>query len=347
MAKTLHFDSQADYQRWLAFGQMHGKFRHHGGKGTPVIKIAGKTHRVKHGRKNPAELVVFANPRKRKGNATHMRVGGVVGKVIDTRGTVGQPEYLLETKDGKQVWVKPRYAPRTNNGKRKPNPHREGCNCAICKNARGETHSPGCGCAVCNRNRHGRAKKNGLKNPSVIINRANPRREKLRRRRRNSNDANEAVRLYQTFHGKDPSGVIEKQVSAAMRMEYTALGDLEYLIVEPPGKPVVKIDCEGDRVKLASSADGAQLYLIGGNQNVTDMLGKFTDDASKDFIELGTAIEVQYFAHKAVGNFQPVSYYHKFGEESGVAPVAMFDRLKKQIFLIGGEYRIEAPGIVN
>lgn len=434
-------------------------------------------------------------------NPTHMRVDGVVGKVVDTRGSAGSPEYLLETKDGKRVWVKPRHRPRLNT---KSNPHRAGCSCAICKNARGEKHAPGCGCAICQRNRGGKSKtrgnpkqfsgwksfskyeKNFLRrihvkaprnekevqaakemlrkidvtnarhrstNPDLydairhgdrvtIVNRFGQQRtgravmrgpagwvlnmggphgtpaiaspenvtrvkksnraeppigwqqwqdqmykritkilkaqgkadnytlgdleqaektadrqlraelgggyERNSRHRNQADEMGQAVKLYQTFHGKDPSGIVEKHVSAAMRLEYTALGDLEYLIVVPEdSRKAVKIDFEGDHVKLAASPEGNQLYFIGGNQNLASCLDKFTDDPSKDFIELGSASELQYFAHKSVSNFQPVSYFHKFGEESGSLPMAFYDKLKKQVFLIGGEYRIEAPGITN
>lgn len=296
---------------------------------------------------NPAELVIFGNPKRK--NATWMRVAGVVGKLVSTRGdTPATVEYQLEKRDGTKVWVKPRISSKKNSSKRRKNPHRAGCGCAICKNARGEKHSPGCGCAVCRRGKNPKRSAPNTSRSHVVRKRATHAGRK-RRRNQGEGDSTEAVKLYQAFHGKDPSGLIERQVSDTIRMEYVALGDLEYLIVDPPdpGRRDVKVDFEGDRVKLASSPNGAQLYLIGGNQNLSAMLDKFTDDATKDFIELGAAVEVQYFAHKSQANFQPVSYFHKFGEESGVAPMAVYDQIKKQVFLIGGEYRVEAPGIVN
>jgi len=137
-----------------------------------------------------------------------------------------------------------------------------------------------------------------------------------------------------------------------MRLEYTALGDLEYLIVKPEGGGAVQINFEGDGVKLASSPNGKQLYLIGGTQNLSSMLDKFTDDPEKDFIDLGEGREVQYLARKIHGDFQPVSWYHKFGEENGALPRLMYDKLKRRIFFVGGEYYIDtsnavSPGIEN
>lgn len=177
--------------------------------------------------------------------------------------------------------------------------------------------------------------------------RAKPTPKSRTRRRNQVEETTQAVRLFQTFHGKDPKEILEKQRSAAMRSDYTALGDLEYIVVKAPDGKTEKIDFEGDGVKLSSAANGAQLYLIGGNQNLNGCLAKFTADTTKDVYDLGEALEVQYLARKAVGNFEPVSWYHQFGEESGARPRLGYDRLRKEVFFAGGEYRIEAPGIIN
>lgn len=160
----------------------------------------------------------------------------------------------------------------------------------------------------------------------------------------------EAVTLFQSFHGKDPREISERQESAAMRLEYTALGALDYIKAKTPLGQVVTFNFDGDGVKLASSPDGLQLYAIGGNQNVLPLLD--ADSQKKDFIDLGDALEVQYVARKVHGGFQPVSYYHKFGEKTGALPRLMFDKLKKRIFFIGGDYKIDSskgvsPGIEN
>jgi len=46
LKKSMNFKSKADYQKWLAFGHMHGAFKKTSGN-TPV-KIKGKTKKVKH-----------------------------------------------------------------------------------------------------------------------------------------------------------------------------------------------------------------------------------------------------------------------------------------------------------
>ncbi len=166
------------------------------------------------------------------------------------------------------------------------------------------------------------------------------------RPRRNPSEEEQAVRLFQGFHGHDPKEILEKHVSAATRLDYTALGDLVYLKVETPLGKEVEFRFDSDGVKLASSPDGKQLYCIGGNQNILPCLDE--DSQQKDFIDLGEATEVAYLARKIHGKFQPVEYYHEFGEVDGTLPRLMYDKLRKQIFFIGGNYWVDvnmpAPG---
>lgn len=169
-------------------------------------------------------------------------------------------------------------------------------------------------------------------------------------RRRNPDETKLAVRLFEKFHGRDPKEITEKHVSAAMRMDYTALGDLQKLRVRTPIGQIVDFNFNGDGVKLASSPEGKQLYCIGGNQNLTACLD--AKSLEKDFVDLGEALQVDYLARKVHGNFEPIVYYHKFGENTGERPQLAYDKLKKQIFFVGGNYFIDttkrvSPGIEN
>jgi hypothetical protein len=168
--------------------------------------------------------------------------------------------------------------------------------------------------------------------------------------RRNPSDTKEAVKLFGTFHGRDATQIVEKQESAAIRLDYTALGDLDYIKIRTPQDEFAQLDFEGDGVKLASSPDGKQLYCIGGNQNLAGVLD--ADSLQKDFIDLGEAREVQYVARKVHSDppFEPVSWFHKFGEKGGALPRLMYDKLRKRIYFVGGEYFINtkagvSPGI--
>lgn len=46
---TRHFKTKEKYQRWLAWGHMHGEFE--ATPGHQTVKIRGKTHRVRHAKK--------------------------------------------------------------------------------------------------------------------------------------------------------------------------------------------------------------------------------------------------------------------------------------------------------
>jgi hypothetical protein len=176
----------------------------------------------------------------------------------------------------------------------------------------------------------------------------NPKRSGPRRRRgdRNPSETKQAVRLFQGFHGHDPKEIAEKHVSAAVRLDYTALGDLKYLAVETPLGKEATFTFDGDGVKLASSPDGKQLYCIGGDQNILPLLDERSRE--KDFIDMGDALEVAYLARKVHGDYRPIEYFHEFGEVNGAHPRLMFDKLRKNLFFIGGDYFIDvtmrAPG---
>lgn len=178
----------------------------------------------------------------------------------------------------------------------------------------------------------------------VILGLSNPHRNTT-----NHAEETRAADLYATFHGKDPREVLEIQRSAAMRMDYAALGDLDYLVFLPDGeKDARKIEfTKQDAVKLAANPEGTQLYFIGGNQDLSGCLAEFPIDAEKDLLDLGQVIRVSYFTRKKFDGFQPVYYFHDLGEDGGASPRGIYDKLKKEIFVAGGDYKIQAEGIVN
>jgi hypothetical protein len=165
--------------------------------------------------------------------------------------------------------------------------------------------------------------------------------------RRNPGATDAAARMYETFHGAEPKEILELQESDAARHTYTALGDLQELIIDAPAGKVKIGFGGGDGVKVATAPSGRQLYLLGGNQNLDAQLERFGSDFSKDFVELGAAVQITYRARKSMDQFDLVDYWHKLGEETGEPPFAFYDRLKRRIFLAGGRYRVEAPGIIN
>jgi hypothetical protein len=163
---------------------------------------------------------------------------------------------------------------------------------------------------------------------------------------KNPGPIEQAADLYKEFHGEDPRHIAEMQESDAQRHTFTQLGELVELKIKAPAG-TVKIGFGGDAVKVASSPNGRQLYLLGGNQNIDGAIDRFGVDATKDFIVLGAAMQITYRARKSFDGYKSVDYYHDLGEETGDVPVAFYDKFKHRIFLAGGAYRVEAPGIIN
>jgi hypothetical protein len=193
---------------------------------------------------------------------------------------------------------------------------------------------------------------------------ANPRRGRRRNQAEDvTSDTDQAVRLFQKFHGKEPAEILDVQRSAAIRLDYAALGDLRGIGLGPAelhGTALVNgwetlnnLDFAGENVKLASAPNGRQLYLIGGNQDMDPELDGFEGvDPEKDLIDLGEVGFVVYEARKKHAGFEPIEYVHELGEETGELPRLMYDRLKHELFFVGGEYFIDlepalSPGIEN
>lgn len=199
-----------------------------------------------------------------------------------------------------------------------------------------------------------RALKNaGTRNPqrwdaarAILTGKKNPPRAKASRRG-NPDATEKAAELFEEFHGKAASEVIEMQESDTVRKTYTALGDLVDLTIETPEGKGACIQFAGDGVKVASAPGGKQLYLIGGTQTLDESLEQFGADTTKDFVELGRAVQITYRARKGMNDFRLVDYYHDLGEESKNPPLAFYDRIRQRIYFVGGTYHVEAPGIID
>ncbi|HEV2388671.1 MAG TPA: hypothetical protein VGS20_15615 [Candidatus Acidoferrales bacterium] len=111
----------------------------------------------------------------------------------------------------------------------------------------------------------------------------------------------------------------------------------------------------GDGVRVTSAATGDQMYLIGGKQDVSGMLPLFGADGSKDLVGIGVCVAISYLAAKHFPGSEkegydgktPMVLEHILGEDGGEPPLAYFNKLQKRIFLAGGTYTIDRPGIEN
>lgn len=175
----------------------------------------------------------------------------------------------------------------------------------------------------------------------------NPRR---RARRRNCDDDGLAAAgaAFESFQGREPTGVVDVDRDVTAPPVLSKLGDLVSLTVLTldGGKKRISFSRE-DAVVAAQNPSGDQIYFAGGNQDVRALLDDLGVDASKDMVELGQCVEIEYFTRKSIDQFQPVRYYHEFGEETGVIPTLAFDQLNLHLELVGGAYYIRPEGIRN
>lgn len=187
-------------------------------------------------------------------------------------------------------------------------------------------------------------------------------------RRPNQGDAQ---RVNEEFHGRPLREILEIQEKHVKAGDYAALGDLVGLWLEPVSgetspyqwpKPTI-LFAKADKVKLATDAQGRQLFLIGGDQRLpVDYLQDAGLDTDKRFVPLGVAYGVSYATEKSFDNFETSEYTHELGEQTGMRPTAYYDQETERILLVGGAYRIApldrklpahpdvggaSPGIVN
>jgi hypothetical protein len=97
-------------------------------------------------------------------------------------------------------------------------------------------------------------------------------------------------------------------------------------------------------VLLTSNEDGSQLYFVGGDQSLDlDALKLSEHEQSKELIVIGDCFFVSYMTEKEFDGFEQIVYEHDLGEETGVVPTLLYDRVNKRLKLASGEYHIERP----
>jgi hypothetical protein len=223
------------------------------------------------------------------------------------------------------------------------------------RNAGTANHKAHCACFACKYKR-GENPRRKVKGKKLHTHRA--RRNSSSRRRRNQGEVSEteqAVQLFETFHGRESEEIVRKQASAAQRLDYTALGPLLSIGQDDCGyseealankwESCPRIDFPSDGVMLASAPDGKTLYAIGGNQDISRCRGTLeVADPSKDLLDLGEIYFVVYDARKIHNNFEPTMWCHKFGKQR---PRLIFNQVQKRIYFVGGEYFIDTKDAVS
>lgn len=187
-------------------------------------------------------------------------------------------------------------------------------------------------------------KRNGAK-------RTAPRKRKTQHwKKRNPDELAEAAALYQQFHGKAPTSVKEYSQGAKYPHTLAELGRLMALKLHlvDGDKATVKFP-EKPGVKVCATPDGRSLYLVGGDQALSDseLQHLNIEDADKDHLTIGSVGQIRYFTRKGFHNFDPIEYVHNFGEEGGSYPTLHYDTRNNLLYLSGGSYVVKPEGIVN
>lgn len=168
-----------------------------------------------------------------------------------------------------------------------------------------------------------------------------PRARRATPRRRNSS----IEQMYQTFHQKAPGRIVDHEQLVQYPDAFAELGELRELRfnLDSANKNFPLTRFGG--TKVCCDARGENIYFVGGDQAID--FGALDMATDKDFVELGPCTYIAYKTTKGFHDFEPIIYFHQFGEENGILPVLMYDRLNKTLFLGSGDYRVRREGIVN
>ena len=160
-------------------------------------------------------------------------------------------------------------------------------------------------------------------------------------------DTQAAADLSEKFHGRPARKISEIEELEQETDTYAELGDLKefHVITRAGGVYVLHF---GRGVKLASTPDGGQLAVIGGDQaiNLADLdLNKHLPKAN---LTMGELWKVVYKTRKGFHNFEAAEYIHEFGEDrGGELPILGYDTANQRLYIEGGSYEVRPEGIVN
>lgn len=161
-----------------------------------------------------------------------------------------------------------------------------------------------------------------------------------------------AAELYADFHGKAPtrSTVIEQRIFSHDELaDLGALIDLQVIIAWDGDEAVIaRIDFTNKQVRVAAAGNRTELHFVGGNQTLDLRKLGAADQDGKPTIFIGELWKICYFTSKDFHDFKPSKYEHELGEDDdGTRPHLNYDPRSKLMFLTGGSYVVERPGIIN
>jgi hypothetical protein len=156
---------------------------------------------------------------------------------------------------------------------------------------------------------------------------------------------NDAAALSESWHGRPAERATDYNEAFRYRGALTDLGRLQEIAVLETDRKAMLIKFDA-KTRLASSENGKQLYIVGGDQSLDlGALGIVGEEAEKDLIPIGEVHHIVYVTakmHLGREDKKRGPYQHELGEESGVMPILMYDRLNKACGFAGGVYNIDA-----
>ena len=179
-----------------------------------------------------------------------------------------------------------------------------------------------------------------------------------KRKRNQGGEFDRAGQTYAMFHGRGPSQTVTVHGMTADPKDrdgktLAGLGTLVSMVI---GNNDYQINWgKGERPPLLATDAGAeQLYIVGGDQDISAVLRSLGVKGTQDLVNLGEVTMAEYYTQKKFDNFQPIVYYHHFGEEDAKnprrkprRPRLIYSRRNRKLMLVGGAYKIRKEGIVN
>lgn len=165
--------------------------------------------------------------------------------------------------------------------------------------------------------------------------------------RHNWGRTNPTGEIYEAFTGQPSEKITIFDEPHMAAGNYDWLARLLVLYVKPVTRGQV-LEIKGRGVVMVADKN-SKIWFVGGDQDVSAHLEQFgARPLGQGRYELGEAVRIDYKQRKDhAPNPEKDEWKHFFGEESNIRPHVEFDAIRKRLFLVGGDYRIEERGIIN
>lgn len=153
-----------------------------------------------------------------------------------------------------------------------------------------------------------------------------------------------AAELSEAWHGRPAKTATDVIEQVHYHGVLTDLGRLKEITVMVTARKGQKIFFDAE-TRLASSENGKQLYVVGGDQSLDlEALGIEGEEAEKDCVVVGDIFSIVYVTakqHLGKEDRDIGPYEHELGEDSGTMPILIYDTMNQEVGFAGGSYFID------